>query len=137
MRGSFVEVLLAFLRLDDARHPDLVVPCQFLPGLRLAGWGGALAAWLGFTAPAAVIVAQAVWGMARSLCPDRPRAGVAIAAAVGVLLAALYDPVWTGAMRSNADVALGLAAFGLLVVGRVSPVVVVALAAAAGWRVGG
>ena len=26
------------------------------------------------------VVAQAVWGMARSLCPDRPRAGIAVAA---------------------------------------------------------
>ena len=81
-------------------------------GLGRAGWIGALAAWLGFTLPSAValvlfaygvahsavlaqsgaihglkivavaIVAQAVWGMAKSLCPDRTRAGVAIAAAV-------------------------------------------------------
>src|SRR6185312_5276108 len=33
------------------------------------------------------IVAQAVWGMARNLCPDRQRASIAAAAAVLVLLA--------------------------------------------------
>ena len=81
-------------------------------GLGRAGWRGALAAWAGFTAPSAValvlfamgvhrwsawalspvvhglkvvavaVVAQAVWGMARTLCPDRLRAGLAIAAAL-------------------------------------------------------
>ena len=80
-------------------------------GLMQAGYRGALAAWLGFTLPSAValmalamglshwqgpwadgalhglklvavpIVAQAVWGMARSLCPDAPRRVLALAAA--------------------------------------------------------
>ncbi len=84
-------------------------------GLRRAGLPGGLAAWLGFTTPSAVglilfaygvavfgdlegagwltglktaalaVVALAVWGMAGSLCPDRPRAAIAIAATVGVL----------------------------------------------------
>lgn len=82
----------------------------FALGLRRAGPWGALAAWAGFTLPSAVllvlfalgasaisgpfglgvlhglkivavaIVAQAVWGMARTLCPDRERAGIAVAA---------------------------------------------------------
>jgi len=83
-----------------------------------AGYPGAFAAWLGFTAPSAilmllfaygagalsdtaagqallhglklvalVIVAQAVWAMARTLCPDRTRASMAVAAAAVVLLA--------------------------------------------------
>src|SRR5690606_20755252 len=85
-------------------------------GLGRAGWPGLLAAWAGFTLPSAIalilfafsigqyqglaasgwvhglkvvavaIVAQAVWGMARSLCPDRPRAGLAILAALMTLL---------------------------------------------------
>ena len=84
-------------------------------GLRRAGLPGALAAWLGFTTPSAValilfayglalfgdvenagwlsglklaavaVVALAVWGMAGSLCPDKPRAAIAIAATAGVL----------------------------------------------------
>ena len=54
------------------------------------------------------------------------------AAVVGILLAALYDPVWTSAIHGKADFALALAAFGLLVVGRVSPVWVVAGAALGG-----
>ncbi len=87
----------------------------FSIGLMRAGYRGALAAWFGFTLPSAValvlfaygagaltgpigtgllhglklvavaIVAQAVWGMARSLCPDRERASVAVVAALIVL----------------------------------------------------
>jgi len=85
-------------------------------GLQRAGWRGALMAWIGFTLPSALllvllaqglaghtsladsgavhglkvvavaVVAQAVWGMARSLCPDLPRAVLALAAA-GLCLA--------------------------------------------------
>lgn len=85
-------------------------------GLSQAGYRGALAAWLGFTLPsagllmafalglvgqgdslasgalhglkivAAAIVAQAVWGMARSLCPDTPRRVLMLVAAVVALL---------------------------------------------------
>jgi chromate transporter len=88
----------------------------FSLGLLRAGYPGGLAAWAGFTLPSAVvlllfaygaaalsgpvgtgllhglklvavaIVAQAVWGMARTLCPDRERASIAGAAALIVLL---------------------------------------------------
>ena len=84
-------------------------------GLRRAGLPGGLAAWLGFTTPSAIVlilfaygvaafgdvggagwlnglkaaavavVALAVWGMAGSLCPDKPRAAIAIAATVAML----------------------------------------------------
>jgi chromate transporter len=50
--------------LDDKSYSDLVALCQFLPGpassqvgialgLGRAGWGGAMAAWIGFTLPSA------------------------------------------------------------------------------------
>jgi chromate transporter len=85
----------------------------FSLGLIRAGYWGGLAAWTGFTLPSAIlmtafaygagelggpigqgvihglklvavaIVAQAVWGMARTLCPDRQRASVAC---IGALL---------------------------------------------------
>ncbi len=54
------------------------------------------------------------------------------ASVVGVLAAALYDPVWTSAIHSKADFGLALA-LGLLVYGRVSPVLVVAGTALGGW----
>ncbi|HEX3504423.1 MAG TPA: chromate efflux transporter [Xanthobacteraceae bacterium] len=87
----------------------------FAIGLMRAGWLGALAAWTGFTLPSAIalvlfayganalsgpigsgllhglklvavaIVAQAVWGMARSLAPDRQRASIAVVAALIIL----------------------------------------------------
>jgi chromate transporter len=87
----------------------------FSLGLIRAGYWGALAAWTGFTLPSAVlmtafaygagelssliglgvvhglklvavaIVAQAVWGMAATLCPDRQRASIACVAAIIIL----------------------------------------------------
>jgi len=88
----------------------------FSIGLMRGGYLGGLAAWTAFTLPSAIalllfaygagqlggpigigllhglklvavaIVAQAVWGMARSLCPDRERASIATVAAVIVLI---------------------------------------------------
>ena len=55
------------------------------------------------------------------------------AGVVGILLSALYDPVWTSAVHSRADFGLALATFGLLVYARLSPVIAVGFAAAAGW----
>jgi chromate transporter len=87
----------------------------FSIGLMRAGYRGGLAAWTGFTLPSAIImvlfayaagalhgplgegllhglklvavaiVAQAVWGMARTLCPDRERASIAAIAALTIL----------------------------------------------------
>jgi chromate transporter len=65
----------------------------------------------------------------------RRRAGVQAAlkgvnaAVVGLLLAALYTPVWTSAILGPADFALGLAAFLLLAFWRVPPWIVVVLGA--------
>jgi chromate transporter len=53
------------------------------------------------------------------------------AAVVGLLLAALYTPVWTSAVSAPADFALVIAAFLLLVFWRVPPWLVVVLGAAA------
>jgi chromate transporter len=57
------------------------------------------------------------------------------AAVVGVLLAALYDPVWSSAIHSRIDFALALACFAMLVHARISPVLVVAFAAIVGSAV--
>jgi chromate transporter len=54
------------------------------------------------------------------------------AAVVGLLLAALYTPVWTSAIRSPADFGIGLVAFLLLVIWRLPPWLVVILGAVAG-----
>ena len=90
----------------------------FALGLMRGGPMGALAAWAAFTLPSAIllvlfamgaaafdgpvaaglvhglkvaavaVVAQAVWGMAHQLAPDRARAGIALAAVLIVTLAA-------------------------------------------------
>ena len=52
------------------------------------------------------------------------------AAVVGLLLAALYTPVWTSAILGPADFAIGLAAFLLLAFWKVPPWLVVILGAA-------
>jgi len=52
------------------------------------------------------------------------------AAVVGLLVAALYTPVWTSAIQSPADFAIGLAAFLLLAFWKVPPWLVVMFGAA-------
>jgi chromate transporter len=109
----------------------------FSLGLLRAGYPGALAAWAGFTLPSAAllllfatvagrldnpwglallhglklaavsIVAQAVWGMARALCPDWPRALIAVAAGAAVLLAR------SSAIQIAVILLAGLAGLGL------------------------
>ena len=100
----------------------------FALGLMRAGPLGALAAWCAFTLPSALllvlfaalggalagpaghgllhglklvavaIVAQAVWGMARTLAPDRSRAGIALAA----LLIVVFIPSAAGQVAALA-----------------------------------
>jgi chromate transporter len=54
------------------------------------------------------------------------------AAVVGVLGAALYDPVWTTTVHSPRDFGIALVGFVLLVVWRAPPLAVVTFSAAAG-----
>ena len=54
------------------------------------------------------------------------------AAVVGLLLAALYDPVWNSAIKGRADFSLAVIAFGLLMFWRVPPWLVVLLTAVGG-----
>ncbi len=113
--------------LDEKAYADLVALCQFLPGpassqvgmslgILRAGIPGALAAWIGFTAPSAIaltiiaygvesvgswlqggflhgltvvtvaVVAQAVWSMGRTLCADRQRLSIALVSATVMLM---------------------------------------------------
>lgn len=54
------------------------------------------------------------------------------AAVVGVLAAALYDPVWTSSVRTLPDLGLALAAFLLITARRAPPIAAVLLCAAGG-----
>ena len=101
----------------------------------LGGWTGGLALLVFVFVPAFLLVAGSLpfWEAMRQRDGVQRAMGGINAAVVGVLGAALYDPVWTSAIHSRADFGLALAAFGLLVYARMSPVLVVAMAAAAGW----
>ena len=105
----------------------------------LGGWAGGLALLVVLFLPAFLLVAGALpfWEAMRQRAGVQRAMGGINAAVVGVLGAALYDPVWTSAIQSRADFGLALAAFGLLVHARWSPVRVVALAAVAGWAMAG
>lgn len=72
------------------------------------------------------------WDALRSRQSAQAAMRGANAAVVGVLGAALYDPVWTGAVLTPRDFALALAGFLLLTVWKSPPWVVVLLLAAAG-----
>jgi chromate transporter len=104
----------------------------------LGGWWGGLLLLGVIFLPAFLLLAGALpfWEAMRQRDGVQRAMGGINAAVVGVLAAALYDPVWTSAIHSRADFGLALAAFGLLVYARLSPVLVVALAAAAGWWLG-
>lgn len=132
--------------LDDEHFVHLLALCQFLPGpassqlgfsigLLRAGWRGAIAAFVAFTMPSALIlfalamlsdqlvgpwgqgalhglklvavavVAQGVLGMARTLTPDRPRALIA-AVAAGVI--AVGNNAWLQLLIVIAGGLLGL-----------------------------
>jgi chromate transporter len=101
----------------------------------LGAWAGGLLLLLAIFIPAFLLVLGALpfWAALRQHDAARRAMAGVNAAVLGVLGAALYDPVWTSAIHSRADFGLALAAFGLLVFGRISPVFVVALAALAGW----
>lgn len=70
----------------------------------------------------------------------RPGARAAMAglnaAVVGLLGAALYNPVWTSAVQSSSDFAIAATGFVLLVVWNAPPLLVVLLCAAAGIGLG-
>ncbi len=80
-----------------------------------------------------VIGAMPFWDALRRVGAVRNALLGVNAVVVGLLLAALYDPVWTSAILSAADFGLALAAFTLLVFWKISPWLVVIMTALGGW----
>jgi len=72
------------------------------------------------------------WELLRRRASFQAALGGINAAVVGLLVAALYDPVWTSAIKGPADFALALVAFGLLTFWRLAPWLVVVLTALGG-----
>jgi len=101
----------------------------------IGGWRGGLLMLVVIFVPAFLLVVGALpfWDALRRRAGIQSAMAGINAGVVGILLAALYDPVWTSAIHSRADFALALAAFGLLVYAKASPLLVVVLAALGGW----
>ncbi len=72
------------------------------------------------------------WDALRQRRAARAAMRGANAAVVGILAAAFYDPVWTGAVRAPLDFALALGGFLMLTVWKIPPWVVVLLLAVIG-----
>ena len=98
------------------------------------GWIGAGWALVAMFLPAFLLVIGALpfWGLLRTRAAFQAALRGINAAVVGLLLAALYDPVWSSAVKSHADFGLALVAFGLLMFWRLPPWLVVVIAAAGG-----
>ena len=105
----------------------------------LGGWSGAAVALLAIYLPSFLLIFGVLphWDRLRQSAAFRRALVGANAAVVGLLAAALYRPIWTGAVESGTDVAVAVAGLALLVWGRVPPIVVVALAAVAGQLIRG
>lgn len=98
------------------------------------GWLGATVALAAIFLPSFLLVIGALpfWEALRRRAAAQAMLKGVNAAVVGILLAALYDPVWTAAIHGGTDVALAGAAFLLLTAWAVPPWVVVLLGAGAG-----
>ncbi len=99
-----------------------------------AGVAGALVALVAIFLPGMLALTGALpfWRELRALAPAQAAMRGVNAAVVGLLGAALYNPVWTSAVRAPADLAVAATGFVLLVVWRARPLVVVLMSAAAG-----
>ena len=98
------------------------------------GWTGAMLALIAIFLPSFLLIAGALpfWDLLRSAPVFQSALKGINAAVVGLLLSALYHPVWTSAIHSPADFALGMLAFGLLMFWKWPPWLVVVLTALGG-----
>jgi chromate transporter len=94
-------------------------------------WGGMLCLAAIFL-PSFLLVVGALpyWELLRHKTSVQSALRGVNAAVVGILLAALYNPVWISSIGSAKDMALALVAFGLLMFWKLPPLYVVVLTAA-------
>ena len=95
------------------------------------GWQGGLICLVTIFLPSFLFVIGALpfWETLRTKAAMQATLKGVNAVVVGLLLAALYRPVWTSAILSPGDFGLVLAAFGLLVFWKIPPWLVVVLSA--------
>ena len=102
------------------------------------GWAGALLCLIAMFLPSFLLVIGPLpfWDNLRRQTWARSAMRGVNAAVVGLLLAALYNPVWTAGIASGTDFAIAAAAFLLLFMWQTPPWLVVVLCAAAAGGVG-
>ena len=98
------------------------------------GWAGALICLTGIYLSPLLLMAGAIpfWETLRRTRSAQAALRGANAAVTGVLLAALYDPLWKISIHNSRDLALAMGAFLLLFVWKFPPWLIVLLAAGAG-----
>ncbi|MBA4493923.1 chromate transporter [Paenactinomyces guangxiensis] len=103
-------------------------------GTVISGWPGALLATVAIFLSSFLLIIGALpfWEWIRTQPKFQAALNGINAAVVGILLGALYDPVWTKAIQSPADFSLALIAFGLLTIWKLPPWVVVVFSAMGG-----
>ncbi len=115
----------------------LFTVAAFLGAKATAGPGGAAGAFVALVSiflPGLLLMYGTLpfWDSLRSSASIRGALSGVNAGVVGILGAALYQPIWTSTVQRPADAALALLAFAALVIARLPVLAVVALAAAAG-----
>lgn len=103
-----------------------------------SGWAGGMLCLLAVFAPSFLLVFGVLpyWERVRANLRTQAALTGVNAAVVGLLLAALYQPVWTSAMHRPQDFGLGLVALVALMFWKLPPWLVVAGCGAAGWLLG-
>jgi len=99
------------------------------------GWTGASICLIAIFVPSFLLIFGALpfWEQLRRSAHTQAALAGVNAAVVGLLLAALYHPVWTSAVFRPADFGLALIAFAALMFWKLPPWVVVLGCGAAGW----
>jgi chromate transporter len=102
-------------------------------GVGPGGVAGAALALVAIFAPGLLLLMAVLpfWNGLRTLSNARAAMAGVNAAVVGLLASALYDPVWTGAVRGPTDFAIAAAGFVALIVWRAPPLIVVIATAGA------
>lgn len=104
----------------------------------VGGWAGGLMCLVAIFLPAFLLIVGVLpfWERLRRYRAVAAAFNGVNAAVVGLLLAALYDPIWTSAVRSHGDFILAAAGFAALTFWKVPPLAVVAAAALGGALLG-
>ncbi len=127
------DAFLAGYGAAQATPGPLFTFAAFLGG-SMDGIGGAILGLAGIFLPGmlALLAALPFWGELKKRSGAQAGMRGANAAVVGILAAALYNPIWTSAVRDAVDIGIAAAGFALLTRFRAPPILVVVLGAATG-----